>query len=165
MTTDPAEAPGPVETGFADLGLRAELLAELAALGYEEPTPIQREAIPPLLGGRDLLGQAATGTGKTAAFALPLLERTLTDYDRLIHPDHPNALTSRNNLGTAYLEAGRPLEALPLLKRALADFERVLGSDHPNTVLTRDNLTRAYQEAGLRSEPPPSSSTGRGLST
>ncbi|MEX2290536.1 MAG: DEAD/DEAH box helicase [Mycobacteriales bacterium] len=60
---------------FADLALRAELLAALTALGYEEPTPIQREAIPPLLEGRDLLGQAATGTGKTAAFALPLLQR------------------------------------------------------------------------------------------
>jgi len=61
--------------GFADLGLRPELVRAIAGLGYEEPTPIQREAIPPLLEGRDLLGQAATGTGKTAAFALPLLER------------------------------------------------------------------------------------------
>ena len=60
---------------FADLGLRPELLAELVALGYEEPTPIQAEALPPLLAGRDLLGQAATGTGKTAAFALPMLQR------------------------------------------------------------------------------------------
>ena len=60
---------------FAELGLRPELLTALAALGYEEPTPIQRETIPPLLAGRDLLGQAATGTGKTAAFALPLLQR------------------------------------------------------------------------------------------
>jgi ATP-dependent RNA helicase DeaD len=59
---------------FADLDLRTELLAALAGVGYEEPTPIQREAIPPLLAGRDLLGQAATGTGKTAAFALPLLQ-------------------------------------------------------------------------------------------
>ncbi|TDC29856.1 DEAD/DEAH box helicase [Micromonospora sp. 15K316] len=68
--------PGDTEAnGFADLGLRPELLGALAALGYEEPTPIQREAIPPLLAGRDLLGQAATGTGKTAAFALPLLQR------------------------------------------------------------------------------------------
>ncbi|MBA2497680.1 MAG: DEAD/DEAH box helicase, partial [Acidimicrobiia bacterium] len=62
--------------GFVALGLRAELLRSLAGLGYEEPTPIQREAIPLLLEGRDLVGQAATGTGKTAAFALPVLERS-----------------------------------------------------------------------------------------
>src|SRR3954454_11348687 len=60
---------------FADLRLRPELLSALTGLGYEEPTPIQREAIPPLIEGRDLQGQAATGTGKTAAYALPLLER------------------------------------------------------------------------------------------
>ena len=60
---------------FATLGLDAALVDALSALGYEEPTPIQREAIPPLLAGRDVLGQAATGTGKTAAFALPLLQR------------------------------------------------------------------------------------------
>ncbi|XXU76755.1 DEAD/DEAH box helicase [Sorangium sp. So ce1151] len=60
---------------FASLGIGPALLDVLAELGYEEPTPIQRESIPHLLTGRDLLGQAATGTGKTAAFALPLLER------------------------------------------------------------------------------------------
>src|SRR2546425_8102337 len=62
-------------TSFADLALLPELLYALSELGYEEPTPIQRQAIPPLLEGRDLRGQAATGTGKTAAFALPLLQR------------------------------------------------------------------------------------------
>ncbi|MDG4800591.1 DEAD/DEAH box helicase [Micromonospora sp. WMMD980] len=74
--TTPADAEE--ATAFADLGLRAELLGALSALGYEEPTPIQSEAIPLLLAGRDLLGQAATGTGKTAAFALPLLQRMPT---------------------------------------------------------------------------------------
>ncbi|WP_434045561.1 MULTISPECIES: DEAD/DEAH box helicase [Sorangium] len=59
---------------FAALGIGPALLGVLTELGYEEPTPIQREAIPHLLTGRDLLGQAATGTGKTAAFALPLLQ-------------------------------------------------------------------------------------------
>ena len=58
---------------FTDLGLRDELIAALTDLGYEEPTPIQAEAIPSLIEGRDLLGNAATGTGKTAAFALPVL--------------------------------------------------------------------------------------------
>jgi ATP-dependent RNA helicase DeaD len=62
-------------TGFAELALRAELVRALTRLGYEEPTPIQRLAIPPVLAGRDLVGQAATGTGKTAAFALPVLQR------------------------------------------------------------------------------------------
>src|SRR5215475_14114920 len=59
---------------FTDLALRPELLKALSDLGYEEPTPIQRGSIPPILAGRDLLGQAATGTGKTAAFALPILQ-------------------------------------------------------------------------------------------
>jgi ATP-dependent RNA helicase DeaD len=61
--------------GFAKLGLRRELVSVVSALGYEEPTSIQREAIPLLLEGRDLLGQGETGTGKTAAFALPMLQR------------------------------------------------------------------------------------------
>ncbi|XXU37787.1 DEAD/DEAH box helicase [Sorangium sp. So ce1000] len=65
----------PSSDSFAALGIGPSLLGVLAELGYEEPTPIQREAIPHLLAGRDLLGQAATGTGKTAAFALPLLQR------------------------------------------------------------------------------------------
>ncbi len=60
-------------TDFAGLGLRAELLASIADLGYTEPTPIQAETIPHLLRGADIVGQAATGTGKTAAFALPIL--------------------------------------------------------------------------------------------
>ena len=64
-----------IPIGFAALGLSEALIGALTALGYEEPTPIQREAIPPLLAGSDLLGQAATGTGKTAAFALPLVQR------------------------------------------------------------------------------------------
>ena len=68
---------------FADLGLDPRLTSTLTALGYEEPTPIQRAAIPVLLDGRDVLGQAATGTGKTAAFTLPLLQRAaLGDGDR-----------------------------------------------------------------------------------
>src|SRR3954453_1912800 len=61
--------------GFDGLDLDPRLLTTLASLGYEEPTPIQREAIPPLLAGRDLLAEAPTGTGKTAAFALPRLQR------------------------------------------------------------------------------------------
>ena len=68
-----ASSPDSVTT-FPGLQLRPELLSVLSSLGYEEPTPIQTKAIPLLLDRRDLLGQAATGTGKTAAFALPILQ-------------------------------------------------------------------------------------------
>ena len=61
--------------GFAALGLNPKLLSTLSSLGYEEPTPIQRAAIGPMLAGKDLMGQAATGTGKTAAFALPMIQQ------------------------------------------------------------------------------------------
>ena len=61
--------------GFRELGLSEPILEALLAVGYETPTPIQAQAIPLLLSGSDLLGQAQTGTGKTAAFALPVLAR------------------------------------------------------------------------------------------
>ena len=67
----PAEAP----SDFASLGLDQALLKALADVGYETPSPIQAACIPPLLSGHDILGEAQTGTGKTAAFALPLLQK------------------------------------------------------------------------------------------
>ncbi|HEV7279272.1 MAG TPA: DEAD/DEAH box helicase [Pirellulaceae bacterium] len=88
VTESGSEATG---GGFASLGLDERLVRALSELGYEEPTPIQREAIPPLLERHDLLGQAATGTGKTAAFALPILQRLANrDGNR---PSQPFALT------------------------------------------------------------------------
>src|ERR687896_1342399 len=65
---------------FTALGLSAQLLAAIADAGYEAPTAIQARTIPALLAGRDLIGQAQTGTGKTAAFAIPILQRL--DLDR-----------------------------------------------------------------------------------
>ncbi|MFL5898869.1 MAG: DEAD/DEAH box helicase [Solirubrobacterales bacterium] len=61
-------------TAFKDLGLSPDIQQALDELGYEDPTPIQEQAIPELLGGHDVIGQAQTGTGKTAAFGLPLLQ-------------------------------------------------------------------------------------------
>jgi ATP-dependent RNA helicase DeaD len=61
-------------TAFKDLGLAPEIQQAIDELGFDEPTPIQEEAIPELLGGHDVIGQAQTGTGKTAAFGLPLLQ-------------------------------------------------------------------------------------------
>jgi ATP-dependent RNA helicase DeaD len=69
-------------TAFAELGLSEQILEALRHLGYERPTPIQEQAIPALLEGRDVIGQAQTGTGKTAAFGLPMLE--------YVDPEDPN---------------------------------------------------------------------------
>lgn len=66
-------------TQFEALGLSQSILKAIAAIGYDQPTPIQREAIPLILAGNDLMGLAQTGTGKTAAFGLPLVERMLAN--------------------------------------------------------------------------------------
>jgi ATP-dependent RNA helicase DeaD len=68
-------------TAFADLGLSEDSLAALQDVGYEKPSPIQEQAIPPMIAGHDVIGQAQTGSGKTAAFAMPMLES--------IDPSHP----------------------------------------------------------------------------
>jgi len=77
LKPESADAPaidhGPIPK-FSDLGLAEDILKAITDLGFEEPTPIQARAIPVLLAGKDLIGQAQTGTGKTAAFALPMIQ-------------------------------------------------------------------------------------------
>ena len=70
----PSETEEPTTPGFEDLGITGPVLRAIRDLGYESPSPIQAATIPLLLQGRDVLGTAQTGTGKTAAFALPVLE-------------------------------------------------------------------------------------------
>ncbi|WP_266157947.1 DEAD/DEAH box helicase [Dyella silvatica] len=84
--SSPSPDTAPAAAGFATLGLHPEVLRVLADVGYESPSPIQAATIPPLLEGRDVLGQAQTGTGKTAAFALPILSRIN------VKPGKPQAL-------------------------------------------------------------------------
>jgi len=88
--------PGPIfqeiiiTTSFESLGLSAELLRAVTEQGYTEPTPIQAQAIPVVLSGRDLLGAAQTGTGKTAGFTLPLLQRLVAGANASASPArHP----------------------------------------------------------------------------
>jgi ATP-dependent RNA helicase DeaD len=74
-------------TTFADLGLSESTLKALSDVGYESPSPIQEQAIPPMLEGRDVIGQAQTGSGKTAAFGLPMLEQvdpSISDVQGLV---------------------------------------------------------------------------------
>jgi ATP-dependent RNA helicase DbpA len=87
MTSSPPPSPAPAQTsGFAALGLSPSLLQVVADLGFAAPTPVQARAIPLLLAGRDLIGQSTTGTGKTAAFALAILQNLKR------HERHPQAL-------------------------------------------------------------------------
>ena len=98
---------------FASLGLAEPFLQTLAACGYETPTPIQVQAIPPLLNGRDLLGCAQTGTGKTAAFALPVLQRLAKTPIRGKRPIRALVLTPTRELaaqiGDSFERYGRGL--------------------------------------------------------
>jgi ATP-dependent RNA helicase DeaD len=99
--------------GFALLGLDDRLVEILGTLGYEEPTPIQREAIPPLLEGSDLVGQADTGTGKTAAFALPILQRLAELGDDRPRPSALVLVPTRElamQVAEAVHRYGRPLD-------------------------------------------------------
>ncbi|MBO3748871.1 tetratricopeptide repeat-containing protein [Streptosporangiaceae bacterium NEAU-GS5] len=80
--------------------------------------------------------------------AVPLLRQTLSDRERILGTDHPNTLTSRNNLASAYQAAGDLTQAIPLYQQTLTDRERILGTDHPDTLSSRNNLATAYQAAG-----------------
>ncbi|KKZ68940.1 tetratricopeptide repeat protein, partial [Streptomyces showdoensis] len=80
--------------------------------------------------------------------SISLYESNLADTERILGSDHPDTLVRRNNLATAYQEAGDLKRAIPLLESNLVDTERILGSDHPDTLRRRNNLATAYQEAG-----------------
>ncbi|XVS63993.1 tetratricopeptide repeat protein [Actinosynnema sp. CA-299493] len=95
----------------------------------------------------DRLGVYLNGQGDTTT-AIALHTRSAHSHQRLYGPDHPNTLTSRNNLAYAYKSSGDLGRAIPLYEATLADTERVLGPDHPNTLGSRNNLASAYESAG-----------------
>jgi tetratricopeptide (TPR) repeat protein len=90
--------------------------------------------------------------GDSARQAIAVGEPLVEDSERVLGPDHPDTLRSRNHLALAYQEAGRAAEAIPLHERTLADQERVLGPDHPDILNSRNNLANAYRAAGRAAE-------------
>jgi hypothetical protein len=86
------------------------------------------------------------------AQAIVIGERLVADSERLLGPDHPDTLASRNNLAAAYRDAGRTGEAITLHEQTLAAREGILGPDHPYTLHSRNNLAAAYQAAGRTGE-------------
>ena len=90
--------------------------------------------------------------GDSAAQAIVIGERLVADQERVLGPDHPDTLSSRNNLADAYRIAGRTGEAISLHEQTLAARERVLGPDHPDTLTSRHSLASAYADAGRTGE-------------
>ena len=143
---------------FEDLGLRPELLGALTALGYEEPTPIQQEAIPPLVEGADLLGQAATGTGKTAAFALPVLQR-LPAHRRGDRPVRPRA-RAHPRARRPGVRGAAPLRPGPRRPRA-AGLRRCADRAPAARAGVRRRRRRRHARAGPRPAPARQPAPGR----
>ncbi len=123
-----------------------ELAAQLGVVRDEDESRHLRESEPFLrMALRTAFRANDLGDPHTA---ISLLEPALADSLRVLGPDHPDTLTSRNNLAYAYETAGRVAEAIPLHEETLTDRLRVLGPDHPNTLTSRNNLAGAYWAAG-----------------
>ena len=101
---------------FDELGIQPEILQAVKDMGFEEPTPIQRVSIPVALSGKDLIGQAQTGTGKTAAFGIPVLERIDTTKPGpqavILSPTRELAIQSAEEIN--HLAQYLPIHALPI---------------------------------------------------
>lgn len=140
---------------FRNLGLSAELVRVVDEAGFEEPTPVQREAIPLLLEGRDVIAQAQTGTGKTAAFALPILQR-LSGESRgprvlVLAPTRELAV----QVAQAFHQFGRPIGTMVLAVYGGQPIERQLRAlRHPVDVIVgtpgrvMDHLRRETMHLG-----------------
>lgn len=135
-TAEQPTGEAPSADGFAALGLDPRLLRTLAGLGYEEATPVQLAAIPPLLAGSDLLAEAPTGTGKTAAFALPILQRLATRMD-------------------ADRDAGRPVDGrgVPRDGRGSRPSSLVLAPTRELAMQVAEAIHRYGRELGVRVVP------------
>jgi superfamily II DNA/RNA helicase len=156
----PGPAPDATETpeppaAFAELGLSDELLRAVAESGYTIPTPIQRQAIPPVLMGRDVLGCAQTGTGKTASFVLPMLDilsgsraRARMPRSLILEPTRELALQVSEN----FVKYGRHLRlvhALIIGGESMSDQREVLTRGVDVLIATPGRLLDMFERGGL----------------
>ena len=155
-TEEPAAAAEDIpETGFADLGLSPEILAALTEKGYRSPTPIQAQAIPSVLMGRDVLGCAQTGTGKTASFVLPLLDILTGKRSRarmprclILEPTRELALQVAEN----FVQYGSRLKlthALLIGGESLQDQKETLMKGVDVLIATPGRLMDLFERGGL----------------
>ena len=150
-----AEAGVPEENGFAPLGLSAEILRAVEEMGYRTPTPIQAQAIPVVLMGRDVLGCAQTGTGKTASFTLPLMDilsgsraRARMPRCLILEPTRELALQVAEN----FVKYGKYLKlthALLIGGESLGDQRKVLMAGVDVLIATPGRLMDLFERGGL----------------
>ena len=157
MTRDEAgeEPEGEPENGFAELGLSAEIVRAVAAKGYRIPTPIQAQAIPAVFMGRDVLGCAQTGTGKTASFVLPLMDilsgsraRARMPRSLILEPTRELALQVAEN----FVEYGKYLKlnhALLIGGESLSDQKEALMRGVDVLIATPGRLMDLFERGGL----------------
>ncbi|NVN46866.1 DEAD/DEAH box helicase [Asaia spathodeae] len=146
------EAPKPL---FSELGLSAPIMRAIEEMGYEHPTPIQARAIPVVLSGQDVLGVAQTGTGKTASFTLPMLERLAGSRARarmprslILEPTRELALQVAENL-TLYGKHLRLNHALLIGGESMADQRAVLNQGVDILIATPGRLMDLFDRGGL----------------
>ena len=157
LDADPAmkaivEAPKPL---FSELGLSAPIMRAIEEMGYEHPTPIQARAIPVVLKGQDVLGVAQTGTGKTASFTLPMLERLAGSRARarmprslILEPTRELALQVAENLAL-YGKHLRLNHALLIGGESMADQRAVLNQGVDILIATPGRLMDLFDRGGL----------------
>ena len=157
MTRDEAgeEPEGEPENGFSELGLSAEIVRAVAAKGYRVPTPIQAQAIPAVFMGRDVLGCAQTGTGKTASFVLPLMDilsgsraRARMPRSLILEPTRELALQVAEN----FVEYGKYLKlnhALLIGGESLSDQKEALMRGVDVLIATPGRLMDLFERGGL----------------
>jgi superfamily II DNA/RNA helicase len=148
-------SPDPVTTGFAELGLSEAVLRAVTEKGYRTPTPIQRQAIPFVLMGRDVLGTAQTGTGKTAGFTLPMLDilagsraRARMPRSLILEPTRELALQVAENF-VSYGKYLRLTHALLIGGESMADQKDVLTRGVDVLIATPGRLLDLFERGGL----------------
>ena len=135
---------------FTELGVKPEILKAVEDMGFEEPTPIQKAAIPTALTGKDLIGQAQTGTGKTAAFGIPILERIDISEKGpqavVLSPTRELAIQSAEEIN--HLAQYLPIHALPIYGGQEIERQFKALRKHPNIIVATPGRLMDHMKRG-----------------
>jgi ATP-dependent RNA helicase DeaD len=148
--TQGTQEPQEKSVSFADLGIRPEIIQAVSDMGFEEPTPIQKVSIPVALQHRDLIGQAQTGTGKTAAFGIPILENIDTSLPGpqavVLSPTRELAIQSAEEIN--HLAQYMPVHALPIYGGQDINRQFRALHKHPNVIVATPGRLMDHMKRG-----------------